>query len=1066
MPDNKKSPEKKDDSKKRSYLLKKEEPSQKGDGSKKPSGFFKNDDSSQNGGNPKKPTDSSNKRTTIIMTIIFVLVLIFVGSQVFSMTTQDATDNLDTGQFIKAVEQGRVESVVYAANDYTVSGTYYPASTAGNAIASAFNTAFDAINIKLSQARTTTDTRLPSINTVTPELFNLGSVKPYTSVYVGADSLGELLAKYPNIQYRITLPNGFASILISLLPFVLIAALLVFFFSQMQKANNSQLSFGKNKAKKTTEERPDVKFSDVAGVDEAVEEMQEVKDFLANPKKYQSIGAKIPRGCLLVGPPGTGKTLLARAVAGEAGVPFFSISGSDFVEMFVGVGASRVRDLFKDAKEAAPSIIFIDEIDAVGRQRGTGLGGGHDEREQTLNQLLVEMDGFEANESVVLIAATNRSDVLDPALLRPGRFDRQIVVDTPDVKGRERILQVHSADKPISSDVDLASIAKITPGFTGADLANLMNEAALLTARKSKKIITMREVNESLERVIAGPERKGRVLNEHIKRTIAYHESGHALVGHLLNDADPVHKISIISRGRALGYTLSIPDDDKPLKTLSEMRDELAVFMGGRVAEEIFCDDITTGASNDLERASKMARAIVTQYGMSPLGTQVFGQPNHEVFLGRDYGNTQDYSDETARLIDDEVSKIMKEAHDRAHRILTENAVQMDLMASVLLERETVEGEACQALLDNKWPEYLERESEIIATHEREEAEARARDLAENPDLTAEDLEGKPIDGTHITAPNPDERVTVIVKPNEGSSYKLGNKTEEVEKADSSEKVHEPMPLSKDETVVERDNGIDDSQLAIEEAKKDNGAVDTLHDLESENKDGVEEEEPVEDQSFEVSSDANGSSELEMFEQASVEPEEESAEVSNENISAYDPFEDTLIRSLTVGKHERITAPTEINEDEGLNLVDDSPYISFEPDVTLKNPDWREARVEPGDQDPNGPYWQPAINADKSDDPTQAEIDAEIEREDEMLSSPEAPDPVKEPFANDEDKSEKATEDVSMLNERDKGNVEVSDGSNAEASDSDEENPYEGNPYENKPRSDNSNPYDDPYGVK
>jgi cell division protease FtsH len=338
------------------------------------------------------------------------------------------------------------------------------------------------------------------------------------------------------------------------------------------------------------------------------------------------------------------------------------------------------------------------------------------------------MDGFEAKESVVLIAATNRADVLDPALLRPGRFDRQIVVDTPDVRGRKRILEVHSKDKPLGSDVDLEAIAKITPGFTGADLANLMNESALLTARKNKKIITMREVNESLERVIAGPERKGRVMNDYTKHTIAYHESGHALVGHLLQHADPVHKISIISRGRALGYTLSIPDEDKVLNSLSEMKDELAVFMGGRVAEEIFCDDITTGASNDLERASKMARAMVTQYGMSPLGTQVFGQPNHEVFLGRDYGNTQDYSEETARKIDDEVSKIMKEAHDRAYKILTENAQQMDLMASVLLERETIEGEACQALLDNKWQEYLDRESDIIAAHEAEEAAARAKD--------------------------------------------------------------------------------------------------------------------------------------------------------------------------------------------------------------------------------------------------------------------------------------------------------------------------------------------------
>ena len=467
------------------------------------------------------------------------------------------------------------------------------------------------------------------------------------------------------------------------------------------------MSFGKAKAKKSVEEHPDVKFSDVAGVDEAVEEMQEVKDFLANPAKYQAMGAKIPRGCLLVGPPGTGKTLLARAVAGEAKVPFFSISGSDFVEMFVGVGASRVRDLFKQAKEASPAIIFIDEIDAVGRQRGAGLGGGHDEREQTLNQLLVEMDGFEPNDSVVLIAATNRSDVLDPALLRPGRFDRQIVVDVPDVKGREKILRVHA------DDVDLSRLAKLTPGFTGADLSNLLNEAAILSARRNKSIINDKEIQESMERVIAGPERKGRIIDQRTRKTIAFHESGHALVGHLLEHADPVHKISIISRGRALGYTLSIPDDDKPLNSRNEMRDQLAVFLGGRVAEEIFCEDITTGASNDLERATKVARSMVMNYGMSSeLGVQIFGQPNHEVFLGRDYGNTQDYSEETARRIDDEVARIMKEAHDRAYDILSTHGDQMKLMASVLLERETVDGEECTALLDNRWAEYLQKEQE------------------------------------------------------------------------------------------------------------------------------------------------------------------------------------------------------------------------------------------------------------------------------------------------------------------------------------------------------------------
>ena len=666
----------------------------------------------------------------MVMVIILLAVAFFVGSQFMrtgAMGTQ-VTDQLITSEFTQAVEQNRVKSVTYSAGDYTVSGTYFPAVTAGATAAEAFNSAFDSMNALMATEKNPDGKALSGVGTTTLTPSTLGKEHNYTSTYVGSDSLGELLAAHPDISYQVTLPSPFLEIIATLLPILIIGGLLFFFFFKMQQANNSQMNFGKAKTKKAAEERPDVKFSDVAGVDEAVEEMQEIKDFLANPAKYQSMGAKIPRGCLLVGPPGTGKTLLARAVAGEAGVPFFSISGSDFVEMFVGVGASRVRDLFQQAKDAAPAIIFIDEIDAVGRQRGTGLGGGHDEREQTLNQLLVEMDGFESNDSVVLIAATNRADVLDPALLRPGRFDRQIVVDTPDVRGREKILTVHAKDKPIGSDVDLSKIAKITPGFTGADLANLMNESALLTARRGKKIITMREVSESMERVIAGPERKGRVMNEKTKHTIAYHESGHALVGHLLDHADPVHKISIISRGRALGYTLSIPDEDKVLNSLSEMKDELAVFMGGRVAEEIFCDDVTTGASNDLERASKMARAIVTQYGMSPLGTQVFGQPNHEVFLGRDYGNTQDYSEETARRIDEEVAKIMKEAHDRAHKILADHADQMDLMASVLLERETVEGEACEALLDNKWDEYLAREDEIIAAKEAEEAAARAKD--------------------------------------------------------------------------------------------------------------------------------------------------------------------------------------------------------------------------------------------------------------------------------------------------------------------------------------------------
>ena len=444
------------------------------------------------------------------------------------------------------------------------------------------------------------------------------------------------------------------------------------------------------------------------------------------------MGAKIPRGVLLVGPPGTGKTLLAKAVAGEAGVPFFSISGSDFVEMFVGVGASRVRDLFKQAKQAAPCIIFIDEIDAVGRQRGAGLGGGHDEREQTLNQLLVEMDGFEDNEAVILIAATNRPDILDPALLRPGRFDRQVTVDRPDVKGREQILRGHADGKPVDKNVDFGRIAQLTPGFTGADLANLMNEAALLAARRNRDNISFAEIEEAMERVIAGPERKSRVITDKERTTIAYHESGHALVGHVLENSDPVHKISIIARGQALGYTLQLPEEDRFLSTREEMLDQIAVLLGGRTAEELFCGDITTGASNDLERATKIARQMVTRYGMSEaLGTQVFGEAQHEVFLGRDYAQHQDYSAETAKRIDDEVARIMGEAHDRAREILSARRDQMDLMASVLLDRETVEGEAVEALLDGTWDEYLAAHpGEGDAKPSEEELLADAHDAA------------------------------------------------------------------------------------------------------------------------------------------------------------------------------------------------------------------------------------------------------------------------------------------------------------------------------------------------
>ncbi|MDP9295442.1 MAG: ATP-dependent zinc metalloprotease FtsH, partial [Actinomycetota bacterium] len=439
---------------------------------------------------------------------------------------------------------------------------------------------------------------------------------------------------------------------------------------------------------------------DIAGVEEAVEELQEVKEYLQNPAKFQAMGAKIPRGVLLYGPPGTGKTLLARAVAGEAGVPFYAISGSDFVEMFVGVGAARVRDLFEQAKQNAPAIVFIDEIDAVGRHRGAGLGGGHDEREQTLNQLLVEMDGFDVRTTVILMAATNRPDILDPALLRPGRFDRHVVIDRPDLEGRKGILRVHASGKPIDPSVELDVVAKRTPGFTGADLSNLINEAALLAARRSKRSIEMPEIGEAIDRVMAGPERRSRVMNEREKRMIAFHESGHALTAHVLPNTDPLHKVTVIPRGRALGYTMTLPEEDRFLMTREELSDELAMLLGGRVAEELVFGDITTGAQNDLERATKVARQMVTEYGMSDrLGPLTLGQKQGEVFLGRDFASHPDYSDQVAFEIDSEIRRMIDDAHDEALEILQEHRGKLDELAAVLMERETIEKDELVALL-------------------------------------------------------------------------------------------------------------------------------------------------------------------------------------------------------------------------------------------------------------------------------------------------------------------------------------------------------------------------------
>ncbi|MDR1422030.1 MAG: ATP-dependent zinc metalloprotease FtsH [Coriobacteriales bacterium] len=632
-----------------------------------------------------------NRRSLVIYGVIIVILAIIMLTQLFNGARKPVIDEITTSEFVQAVEQDRVVDVIYNSSSALLSGHYLREGSL--------------ISVVRPGGEAT-------------EASDPGAAVAFTSTYIGADSLNELMSAHPGTKFTVDTsnPSAWISILSIAIPVLLIGVFMWIMLSQFNNANNKQMQFGRTKAKKAHEERPTTKFSDVAGIDEAVEELQEVKDFLANPGKYQSLGAKIPRGVLLVGPPGTGKTLLARAVAGEAGVPFFSISGSDFVEMFVGVGASRVRDLFEQAKTAAPAIIFIDEIDAVGRQRGAGLGGGHDEREQTLNQLLVEMDGFDDHQSVILIAATNRVDILDPALLRPGRFDRQIMVMRPDLKGREQILKVHAEGKPLAHSVELDKLARMTPGFTGADLANLMNESALLTARKGKKLITMQELNEAMEREIAGPERKSRVMTDKEKRTIAYHEAGHALVGHMLENSDPVHKISIISRGQALGYTLSLPSEDRFLNSRNEMYDDLAVFLGGRVAEELFCDDITTGASNDLERATNVARQMVTRYGMTEaLGSQVYGEANHEVFLGRDYSATPDYSEATAQRIDEEVARIMETAHKRARQTLESRREQMELMVGVLIERETVDGEALEALLNDTWDEYLSGEEELLA---------------------------------------------------------------------------------------------------------------------------------------------------------------------------------------------------------------------------------------------------------------------------------------------------------------------------------------------------------------
>src|SRR5918999_1890223 len=593
----------------------------------------------------------------IFRSAIFYLVLIIAVVWVFSMyrNAADAPTRLGSiNDFRQAIDEGRVETAKFLTKDEKVVGTF---------------TSEEAYEVSLPHLSFDTYAQLALENDVTvPADPQAGSV--------------------------------WVSVLFQFLPILSILGFFFFLMQQMQGGGNRVMSFGKSKARLVTKDQPKITFSDVAGLDEAVEELQEIKEYLAAPQKFQAMGAKIPKGVLLFGPPGTGKTLLARAVAGEAGVPFFSISGSDFVEMFVGVGASRVRDLFEQAKQNSPCIIFMDEIDAVGRHRGAGLGGGHDEREQTLNQLLVEMDGFDMKDNIILIAATNRPDILDPALLRPGRFDRQIVVDRPDRLGRRKILEVHSRGKPLAREIDLDTLAAGTPGFTGADLSNLINEAALLAARRGKKMIDQDELEEGIMRVIAGPEKKARLLSEEERRITAYHEMGHALVGHYLEHTNPVHKITIVSRGQALGLTISLPTEDRYLTTKSALMDEMAMTLGGRAAEELVFHEVTTGAANDLEKVTSVAKQMIMRFGMSEkLGPRVLGRNHDQPFLGRDMSAEPDYSDEIAREIDDEIRRVIEESHSAATRVLQEHMDDLHQLSAILIERETIDKDQFERLL-------------------------------------------------------------------------------------------------------------------------------------------------------------------------------------------------------------------------------------------------------------------------------------------------------------------------------------------------------------------------------
>jgi cell division protease FtsH len=608
---------------------------------------------------PIKPGKGPQKltRRPLFWILVAIVLVTFVG-QISSGGNQYT--KVDTSQVMSAITRGDVESAIIVDRSQLIRVVLKPGSAINGAT-----------KIEASYV-----TRQENI------LIDLLSANP------------------PPKEWNVEVPrtNIFVNILFTLGPILLLFFLLLFVMGQSQ-GGSRVFSFGRSRAKMHNNEVPQVTFADVAGADEAIEEFREIKDFLADSKKYKEIGAKIPKGVLLFGPPGTGKTLLARAVAGEAKVPFYTISGSDFVEMFVGVGAARVRDLFNQAKQNAPSIIFVDEIDAVGRHRGAGLGGGHDEREQTLNQLLVEMDGFEPHDQVILIAATNRPDILDPALLRPGRFDRQISLDRPDVKGREAIMKVHAKNKPLEKDIDLKAIARRTPGFTGADLANVLNEAALLTARENRKLISRDDVDEAIDRVMAGPQRKSRLMSEEERRVTAYHEGGHALVAHALPHTDPVHKITIMPRGHALGYTMVLPDEDRYSTTRNQMLDQLAYTMGGRAAEELVFHDPTTGASNDIEKATALARAMVTQYGMTEkLGAIKLGTSDAAPFLGRDYGHQRDYSEHLASVVDSEIRFLIETAHQEAYEILVENRSILDALVEELLEKETLQKEEIEVI--------------------------------------------------------------------------------------------------------------------------------------------------------------------------------------------------------------------------------------------------------------------------------------------------------------------------------------------------------------------------------